>query len=292
MSENRPPLDGADLDRVRACHCRIHEPRGDESSWDEGDRKVVRDVESHGWHALSVASDELVPGWTFSIGLWHSLGSPELAILAIDPGDGSTVLTTLVNEIRAGNTIDIGSVRDDLLLGGKKVAFRTIDFSWYRALFGYALWFSWPPLPFTQIVWSDGFGRFPWDSDADPAYLTRQPRLWLPTSTRPLGRWSAALAPQPWPFADAPTTLVSTTTRIADSGAPFLGVVHQLDGAWQFLDGGSTTQVDVALLHLAHVVGSDHTLAELADLAPGWEAWRSDDDAQWLRRPIALDADP
>jgi hypothetical protein len=292
VSQNHPSRDWTDLNGVRECHCRIHEPRVDESTWDDGDRKVVRDVESYGWHALSVAPDELELGWTFSIGLWHSFGSPELAIFAMDAGDARAVLTTIVEEIRTGSALDLRTVRDDLLLGGKKVAFRTVDYSWYRALFGYAMWFARPPLPFVQAAWSDGFGRFPWDSDADREYLTRQPKLWLPTSTRPLGRWSAVLAPEPWPFADARTTIVFTTKRIADSGAPFLGVTHGSDGSWQFLDGGSTTREDAALLHLAHVVGTDHSLAEIADLPRGWTAWRSEPGSPWERQPRAPDDDP
>ena len=224
-----------------------------------------------------------MPGWTFTVGLWHTFGSPELAVFAMEIGDAQGVLTSLVNGIRAEGPVDLGAVRDDLLLGGKKVAFRTVDQSWYRALFGYAMWFSRPPPLPAQVVWSDGFGRFPWDPDADPDYLTRQPRLWNPTSARPLGRWSSVLAPHPWPFPDPPTKLVLTTKRVANDGAPLLGVTHDSDGGWQFLDGGSTTEEDAAVLHLAHVVGADLSLVGLADLPLGWQAWRSGPDSPWTR---------
>jgi hypothetical protein len=241
------------------------------------------DIQTYGWHMVSVPADDLVPGWTFTVGLWHTFGSPELAVFAMEIGDAQGVLTSLVNGIRAEGPVDLAAVRDDLLLGGKKVAFRTVNESWYRALFGYAMWFSRPPLPFAQVVWSDGFGRFPWDPHADAEYLTRQPRLWNPTSARPLGRWSAVLAPLPWPFSDPPTKIVITTKRFADGGAPLLGVTHDSDGGWQFLDGGPTTKADAALLHFAHIVGADHSLVELADLPLGWQAWRSDPGSRWIR---------
>lgn len=138
-------------------------------------------------------------------------------------------------------------------------------------------------MPLVQAVWSDPDGRWPWTDGIDVDYRVAQPNLWIPAGEHPQGSWSGTLAPHPWPFGDEPNTAVFTTRRIAFDGADVLGVSHDDDGSWQFLDGGSTTQEDAALVHMAHVVGAHTDVAELADLPTGWQAWRASVDSPWRR---------
>ncbi|MER8034866.1 DUF4262 domain-containing protein [Streptomyces hydrogenans] len=50
-----------------------------------------------------------------------------------------------------------------------------------------------PPLPVLQVAWPDAEGRFHWDDQADEKHRESQPRLWLPPSDHPVGRWTTEL---------------------------------------------------------------------------------------------------
>ena len=272
-------------DRELECHCRLHEPiEADDEGLDDGDRKVLADVRQYGWHLVMIPDDAISRGWVFTVGMWHTLGVPELSLFGMDPNHAGSALNLIGEAIRAkrqiGPKIEMGDVLED----GRLVTFRPVHDSWYSPLFGYATWFAQrPPLPIAQVVWSDEEGRWPWTDGIDVEYRYAQPNLWIPAAEHPQGSWSGTLAPHPWPFEDAPNTAVFTTRRIAFDGADVLGVAHGEDGSWQFLDGGSTTKEDVALVHMAHVVGAHNDVAELADLPAGWQAWRPDITSSWVR---------
>jgi hypothetical protein len=89
-----------------------------------------------------------------------------------------------------------------------------------------------------------------------------------------------------WPFADAPDAVSITVRQIVHEDAPILLVVHDAeDGDWQFLTGGEFCVADGMLVTLSSIVGRDGSLAELADLPPGWQAWRASPTDPWQRAP-------
>ena len=274
-------------DRKDECHCRLHEPtEWSEAELDDSDRKLLADVRGYGWHLVLIPDDAVTRGWVFTVGMWHTLGVPELSLFGMDGNQAASALNLIGDAVRAGRAIGPEVQMDDILEDGRLVTFRPVHDSWYRPLFGYATWFTRrPPLPIAQVFWSDNEGRWPWSSGAERDYLVQQPNLWMPTDKHPQGSWSGTLAPIPWPFGDEPNTAVFTTRRIAFDGADVLGVAHDHDGSWQFLDGGSTSEDDIALVHMAHVVGRHVDVAKLADLPRGWKAWRSDTNAPWQRSP-------
>jgi hypothetical protein len=273
-------------DSQRECHCRIDEPVADqESSFDVGDRKVMSDIKEFGWHIVAIPDEPRSSGWVFSVGMWHTLGSPELAVFGMEGGHAATVINEVGAHVRAGRLMGPDVVFDDVLADGRLVTFRAADDSWYKPMFGYAIWFGRrPPLPVAQVVWADPHGRFPWDAGVDEDYLVQQPSLWIPADEHPQGQWSGALVEGDWPFPDPPDTMVATTKRIAFERHAVVLVVHEKDGSWQFLDGQDVTRDDVALVHLAHLVGAQAGVAEIADLPPGWEAERPAAGAPWARR--------
>jgi hypothetical protein len=274
-------------DRSSECHCRLHQPADyDSKTLDDGDRKLLADVLEYGWHLVLIPDDAVTRGWVFTVGMWHTLGVPELSLFGMDQNHAASALNLIGDAIRSGRPIGPDIQMDDILADGRLVTFRPVHPSWYGPMFGYATWFTRrPPLPIAQVFWSDNNGRWPWSSGAEQEYLVHQPKLWIPTDEHPQGSWSGTLAPIPWPFDDEPNTAVFTTRRIAFDGADVLGVAHDHDGSWQFLDGGSTSEDDIALVHMAHVVGKHVDVAKLADLPRGWQAWRSDTNAPWHRSP-------
>jgi hypothetical protein len=89
-----------------------------------------------------------------------------------------------------------------------------------------------------------------------------------------------------WPFADPPTVMTVTMRQIVHGGEPVLLVCHDADdGSWQFLTGGSFDVADGELVTLRSMVERDSSLAELADLPLGWQAWRERRGSLWERGP-------
>ncbi len=60
------------------------------------------------------------------------------------------------------------------------------------------------------------------------------------------------------------------------------------DHGWQFLDGSeSPSRSDAVIVSMADVVDGDPSLHELADLPPGWRAWRRSVYNEWVREASA-----
>ncbi len=88
----------------------------------------------------------------------------------------------------------------------------------------------------------------------------------------------------PWPFADPPNTAVFTCWRILRGEEWIHYVAHDADdGAWQFHPHGFAPESEAAVIGLGEMVALDPTVAALADLPPGWCAWRDRKDEPWQR---------
>jgi hypothetical protein len=94
------------------------------------------------------------------------------------------------------------------------------------------------------------------------------------------------MLPNDWPFEDPPNVATLTLRRIMQGHAPIRYVRHDADdGMWQFLDGEQVTEHDAMLVGLAEILSHDSTIAELADLPPGWWASRASIQTPWQRGP-------
>jgi hypothetical protein len=87
-----------------------------------------------------------------------------------------------------------------------------------------------------------------------------------------------------WPFADPEETVVIVLDRILRGESVLRLVTHdEDDGAWQFLDGDHVLEDDAVVVALAEMAQFDPGVLELADLPPGWHAWRDGPDQPWQR---------
>jgi len=88
----------------------------------------------------------------------------------------------------------------------------------------------------------------------------------------------------PWPFDQPPNCAVITLRSIVFDGAPILLVFHDEDDhGWQLLGGGEFDLADAAIVSLKEIIRRDPTVLQIADLPPGWSAWRSAPNAAWQR---------
>ncbi|MGJ7512665.1 hypothetical protein [Variovorax sp. GT1P44] len=98
--------------------------------------------------------------------------------------------------------------------------------------------------------------------------------------------------PRDWPFDSPPSTECLTVRSIVEGVKPVLMASRDAkDGAWQFLTGDAFDAADEMVVSLTSMVDRDPTLVQLADVRPGWMAWREDGGAPWSRQAEARQTD-
>lgn len=102
---------------------------------------------------------------------------------------------------------------------------------------------------------------------------------------RPLnGLTSSNMADTDWPYDQPPNCAVITLRSIVFGGAPILHVTHDEDDhGWQFLGAGDANPEDAAVVSLDGIVSLDASVLEVADMPPGWHAWRRSRTSPWQR---------
>lgn len=85
------------------CPCILCTKSSNEASWNPRDQSVAASTRDYGWHVMGVHADSEAPaGWAYSIGMWHTLRSPEVCIFGLDVD----VMMPLVND--AGDAVRNG----------------------------------------------------------------------------------------------------------------------------------------------------------------------------------------
>lgn len=236
---------------------------------DDGDRQLLDDIASHGWHLVAIEADEAGPAYVFSVGIYQTLHQPELCIFGLSSDVAmAQILNSIGDLMRDGIRFEDGDISDDVL-SGYACAFRSVKSDCYREYFGYACWYyEGLDFPMLQCIWPDREGRFPWQQDFDAMMVRAQPVL-------------AEMSG--WRFVEPKNQAVFTTVGVIELGNPILHVVHDEDGDWQFLCGGPTTLSQAKLVCLANIVQAHPSVEELADLPRVWTATRESPGQPWKR---------
>lgn len=265
------PLTAGTLGFVRECHCQLCGPM---PATDPLAARVAR----QGWTVVSVPAVGPRPAYAFTVGLWHSFDHAEASVFGRDEDEMVEWLETVGGAVKGGRVLLPDRLGDDVL-GAEEVFPRPALASWHRHLFADALdFYRGQPVPMLELVWPDIDGILPWERGCDEECVAAQPRLYE--------RVTAVPVPDGWPFPVSPDALVLTTKSIAFGGAPVVGVVHDEEGEWQFLDNPAVDMKDLTIVHLAHVMACRPELGVLGDLSMGFEAWL---DGQGCWRRDALD---
>ncbi len=235
---------------------------------DENDRKLLADVEGHGWHVLGVEEDEEGPAFAYSIGLYYNFKHPEVIVFGLPVRVMHLIINAVGEEVRSGKRFEHWDESDDVL-DGYQVAFRTVEPRHYREFLGFARWFyRGDDFPVLQCVWPDSQHRYPWHPECKATLSHRQPLLSDDKS---------------WPFHEGKNRAAFTTKSVLVDGQPILRVTHDGDGDWQFLCGTIDRPEDGQLVSLGSIFELDSTIAEMADLPAGWRASRRAKGAAWKR---------
>lgn len=242
---------------------------------DDHDRFILGHIATRGWAVLGITeddNDELPAGYSFSVGIHHTLGQPEILVMGLKPETATAFINDVGDRMRAGQRFAAGDRTDDLAQG-LPTAFVEVSPRYYREYVGYALWLNrGPDFPMLQLVWPDKAGRFPREPDYDARFFAPQ-RVLGPTD-----RW-----PHGWPFPDPPNVATFTTRQVVREGHPIARVYHDEDGAWQFHGPGDWAEADVMVVGLESMLALDPSLADLGNLPCGWRAHRAGPGEPWQR---------
>ncbi|MEV6374772.1 DUF4262 domain-containing protein [Micromonospora musae] len=172
------------------CRCILCHDYDDSADLHPMELTTIGHIQQHGWTVKMIPEDDEGPGWAYTVGLWHTLRLPELAMFGLDVGLSKACLNDLGTMATNGVALEAEQVRDDVI-ERYPVHLKSIDYRWYKAFFGRAIaFYRRPPIPFLQVVWPDRQGRFHWDRGSDEQLHQRQPQLWKRPEDHPVGVWT------------------------------------------------------------------------------------------------------
>jgi hypothetical protein len=141
----------------------------------EYERKLLQNIESHGWQCTSVGAGDGEPGYSYTIGLYHSFGVPELMIVGLSPATSHAILGVAADAARNGRPLPLDEPTS-LLIEGYTCVFAKVPVERYD---DYVLSASWyyqgHEFPLYQVVWPSKDGVFPWEAGASEAFCSAQP---------------------------------------------------------------------------------------------------------------------
>jgi hypothetical protein len=255
---------------TRVCNCKLC------LGSDEPTDRIVELVTTHGHAVCGVLPEDGIPPWAYTSGLWHSYGSPEVAMFGLELRGVHYWTNKLAQQVKDGNPIVLDVERHGIL-DDYPVMLKAIHPSWFPMLFGSAIDFAQlPPLAMAMIVWPDKNGRWPWEAEAGARCKRDQPKLWLPHAEHPRDIWYHHEELIDWPFPDTDVDAhVTLTRRILDGTEPIHGVLRDEHGDWTFLGKNLVPTSELVRACLYHVVVKHPEIRVNAQLQPGQESWRT-----------------
>jgi hypothetical protein len=262
-----------------------------ETQLEPNEKKLVDDVEKFGCHIIHVRSDDHLPGWSYTVGLYEMLGQAEVIVVGLKTDTAQSLLNQTAKRMKSGLRIEEG-LRQRELLADVECEFRKVEHRLLRRVVGYASWFyGGDEFPVYQCIYPDLENRFPWQDGFDASWRNRQALLFRDApQTRLEGDFWADHDPQSslydWQFTVGPHAGVFTTKRIMNDEEPIVYVCHDAnDGSWQFHEPSDSPPESAEYVCFHHILDKDPAVKELHDLPSGWHAWREGVAGVWTREP-------
>lgn len=144
---------------------------------DSGEQKLLDNIRKFGWHCMQVFGDDQHEAFSYTVGLFHTYGHPELLIYGLPSEVAHTILSIAVDAIANGKAINRGEPTD-ALLEGYSCVFVPVPSTEYPEHVGFARWYyDGDSFPVEQIIWPSRAGLFPWHPEASLEFRTKQPVL-------------------------------------------------------------------------------------------------------------------
>lgn len=146
-------------------------------SSNEYEHQLLANIAEYGWQCTSVAQGKENPGFSYTIGLFHSFGHPELIVFGLSSETAHDVLSIAAEAAAAGNPLNLQQP-SDALLEDYAVVFVEAAASECENYVRSACWYyEGKPFPLYQVVWPSLDGHFPWHPSATDEFKSAQPLL-------------------------------------------------------------------------------------------------------------------
>jgi hypothetical protein len=143
----------------------------------DSQNKVLSDIEQHGCHIIHVMEDEIGPGFSYSIGLFHTFKHPEIIFIGLNPELAQVLINNICSDIKKGKSFYGGQSYAEIL---DNFECRMIEAKkeFYDEHFGQAQdFYKSNDFPVLQCVYPTTSGVFPWDENAPEGFAEHQPIL-------------------------------------------------------------------------------------------------------------------
>jgi len=231
------------------------------------DDKLLQDIAGIGWHVIMVEATDYLPGFAYTIGLWKNYNHPELISFGLSVKTLHSILNIGGDLAKSRQQIKAGNIYEDFF-ENSRTQILNVDKRNIADYFGYAIWFyEQKEFPALQLVWADRNNKFPWESNFEIEFENKQPLLDRNADYK---------------FREAKNVAVFTTRQYLELGRPIIHVVHDFDGAWQFLTGDQMPE-DIKIVCFEDIIKSDTTLNDIFNLDYGESARRDFPGAKWKR---------
>jgi hypothetical protein len=157
-------------------------------SFSDYERTLLKRIKKHGWTAVGVGPGDAVSPFTYTIGFWETLGSPDIVIAGIDPEPANMILWEAFRRIKGGE-LKPGEKEawSGWLQNGDYVWRQVHPSQWTHDNFGSGFWYSEThangrqlPPPAFQLVSPDFAGVLPWEAGYNEAIRGQQYAFYEP----------------------------------------------------------------------------------------------------------------
>ena len=146
---------------------------------DASELKICADVVEHLCHIITIPEDSEGPTYSFSIGLFLNFQHPEIIIFGLSQKTAGIVINEICVKVQKGRSFQAGETTDEFFTGAK-ATFVAVAPTAYRNFLGSAQWFYRclnNKFPVLQVVWTDKYGKFPWEDGHEFQAAKLQPIL-------------------------------------------------------------------------------------------------------------------
>lgn len=124
---------------------------------------VLDKIKEHGWFANNVFADEEGPGFSYTMGFWHSLGVPDLITFSLPPETANAIFFDLYDTLKDGRRLNIGVPEYGLIQNDVPLIFLPVDPARFEDHLTWTRWFhAGTPGDALQMVWQTKNGQWPW----------------------------------------------------------------------------------------------------------------------------------
>src|ERR1700733_10523027 len=124
--------------------------------------ETLEKIEEFGWQTWSVFAKETADNFAYTVGVFDTLGLPELITIGLPVETGAQSLNRAVAFMRKGVDLSKGRFRD--IVGEVEVEFLPVDPKWLHHLMLRTNWYyEGADVPVLQLVFPDLENRFQWE---------------------------------------------------------------------------------------------------------------------------------